>query len=496
MEPQRSSYVWNHFIVNETKKALCKHCDKQISFHGRTSNLIKHMNRKHQEIFLVKQESNQKNMKSVSIPTTEMNIVELKGDESNFEMECTLNSLETQEAEKSEQKSTPEQVVVINIDAVCRICLSNLLLDSSSAQHVSLSSLFNPDVTYQDMFKVCTGFELDETEPQNVCHLCSETLQAAYKFRMQCIETQKILKDWFKIEKEGKEALILEEVASEKEEETGVEEFLVDEEESFIVLSAPFQELQAKDQSITVNSLESQTHFIEKPFECDICGAQTSTKTGIGCHIKTKHFDFNLKCKYCNSQYRSRIVLNAHIRRVHPEMKSPLKCQYCDYTTPNFPNLFRHRLTHTRKKLHKCIKCGREFVTKDNLKTHEATHSDERPFSCVICKSTFKTKKSLGVHMKSHRDPDYECLVCRRGFLTNQLMRNHVVRLHPEFDLPPPGTILNKTWRIKKATQELKESVVRLGFDPEMIKSVIIDESYLNSSKKYLRKNKIEEVEK
>lgn len=488
MGPEKSSLVWKHFVVNDRKKAFCKYCDKLISFHGKTSNLIKHLTRKHQEVLVGKQGPNHHEVPSINIPLA--HVEEMK-DENDFKLSSPKKPLESHKKIKLE--SAPQRVIVMNIDTACRICLTNLLTDSNSVLHVSLLSHFHQHVSYHEMFKVCTGIDLEVVEPQNVCHPCIEKLQSAYELIMQCTETQKILEDWRKSETEGNETLLVEEIVSDIE-----TEFLVAEDNTWIHPAIPYAKSDCgiksfKIDTSTTNVVEDN-HGIDKPFQCEICGARASTKRGIGTHIKTQHLNFNLQCKYCISKYRSRIVLNSHIRRVHPEMKSPLKCEYCEYITPNFPNLFRHRLTHTREKLHKCTKCDRHFVTKDNLKTHEATHSDERPISCVICNSSFKTKKSLGVHMKIHREPDYECPVCRRGFLTNQLMRNHVARLHPEFILPPPGTILNKTWRIKKATRELKENVVRFGFDPEMIKSVTIDESYLNSSKKYMRMNKIERV--
>lgn len=347
-------------------------------------------------------------------------------------------------------------VIIVNIDDLCRVCLVDLCKNSNSVQNMSLQSSFEGDVTYQQIFKDCTGFELDGSEPQNVCGRCAENLQMAFELRRKCSETQKILEEWLKIE-------AFEQTPQEMERE----EILI----------------------------EKKDPTDSKPFVCEICDARATTKAGIGTHIKTQHLHHKFHCIYCGSQYRSRLVLNSHIRRVHPEKKSRLRCEYCEYTTPNFLNLFRHRLTHTRKKLHKCETCARVFVTKDNWRTHIATHSDERPFTCEICQASFKTKKSLGVHRKCHQAPEYECPVCHRGFLTNQLMRSHVTRVHPEFVLPPPGTIFNKTWRIKKATQELKESVARLGFDAGIVKSVIIDESYLKSAKRYVRTNKIQ-VEK
>lgn len=513
MKPQRTSLIWSHFVLNKDTEALCKYCRKSLSFHGKTSNLIKHMKRKHPEALQSPVKHERVDVK-VEVESVLM-VEEVKKDKNvTFNIPEIRFEGPDQENDRDESDSDQERITVVNIDATCRICLSDLSLIPDPVQYVSLQSRFHLDVSYQEIFKDCTGFELEAAEPQIICCQCAEKLLVAHELRVKCTETQKILQEWLKIETSDRNVEQNKvRVDSETEEGTGIVEFLIEEDESHIhspvqaknpetkTRICPICDVKASRSHIcrhisSASSVNDVTgHGLPKSFGCDICGARATTKTGITSHIKTQHMNFTLQCKYCKTEYRSRLVLNSHIRRVHPDKKSPLKCAYCEYTTPNFPNFFRHRLTHTRTKLHKCETCGREFVTKENWRTHVASHSDQRPFPCEICKSTFKTKKSLGVHMKSHRAPEYECPVCRRGFLTNQLMRLHATRVHPEFELPPRGTILNKAWRIKKATQDLKENVMRLGFDGGIVRSVIIDESYLNSGKKYVRKNKIK-VEK
>lgn len=82
----------------------------------------------------------------------------------------------------------------------------------------------------------------------------------------------------------------------------------------------------------------------------------------------------------------------------------------------------------------------------------------QRPFICKICSAAFKSQKSVSVHQKIHRAHDYECPVCERTFLTNQLMRNHCVKNHPDYALPPKGTVMNKTW-LKKFGHDKQQNV-------------------------------------
>lgn len=203
-------------------------------------------------------------------------------------------------------------------------------------------------------------------------------------------------------------------------------------------------------------AIDNTGRVIEKPYECDICGARATTKSGIGIHIKALHLQLKIQCLYCDAKVKSRSILATHLRRFHPEIKKPLKCEHCDFQTASAASLIRHRAIHYGNRPHKCDVCDRQYVTKDAWRVHIATHSDDRPHECEICYSPFKTKKSLGAHMKTHKPHEYECPDCRKSYLTNQQMRQHVEKNHPDFVLPPRGTIMNKSWYAKQAEFELQ----------------------------------------
>lgn len=237
--------------------------------------------------------------------------------------------------------------------------------------------------------------------------------------------------------------------------------------------------------------LNGETTFHEKPFECDICGTRTTAKSGMVSHMLIKHLKHRFRCEVCDADFKTPSVLTSHMRKYHPERKSPLKCKFCDFTTSDASSMHRHVAYHTGKKRHKCEVCGREFIAKDVWRDHMAIHSDARPFPCETCKSAFKTKKALGVHMKTHREHEYECPVCRKTFLTNQQMRNHVKKTHPTYELPPKGTIFNKNWRIRKAKDELKELAIKEGVDTAVVESIVIAEPPAIEEKMYFRSNKV-----
>lgn len=53
-----------------------------------------------------------------------------------------------------------------------------------------------------------------------------------------------------------------------------------------------------------------------------------------------------------------------------------------------------------------------------------------------------------------------ECPVCGQKFLVNQALRIHVTRNHPDYQLPPPGTVMNKS-----AIRKMEEIKAKYGTD-------------------------------
>lgn len=214
----------------------------------------------------------------------------------------------------------------------------------------------------------------------------------------------------------------------------------------------------------------------QNPFICDICGNKLYTKSGVIMHMQTQHLKILINCRHCPEKFRTRQLLDTHLRLCHPDVKSLLKCKLCDYTTIYTPNMRTHKKNHAGKRPHKCNVCHREFNEPNKLKNHMATHSDARPFACEVCGATFKIRKTLNVHRKIHQGHDYECPVCQRTFSSNQLMLQHVKRKHPEYQLPPPGTVMNRSYRMKMAEKKLKEEALRQGVDMKVVESIVVTE--------------------
>lgn len=185
-----------------------------------------------------------------------------------------------------------------------------------------------------------------------------------------------------------------------------------------------------------------------------------------------------LKCDHCGEQYKSLSGLKYHIAQYHTQVDT-FQCHLCDFETRQEFLLRRHLKRHNGEKNHVCPECGRAFGSLDSLKSHLLVHTDERPFGCNYCSRTYKSKQKLRQHQRIHEGFRYECPVCTNSFVTNQALRQHVIKNHPEFELPPPGTVMCETKsmlprriiQLEKRSDlvqtmfEVKEDVQIFGFD-------------------------------
>lgn len=193
------------------------------------------------------------------------------------------------------------------------------------------------------------------------------------------------------------------------------------------------------------------------PFMCDICGKQLKNKHCLSVHMKIQHIAVQtFKCEFCNESYKSASGLKYHIAQHHSETTESFKCSICDFETKQEFLLRRHLKRHNPDKSYTCTTCGRSFASLDSLKSHVYTHTSDRPFDCNTCEKTFKSKAKLRNHARTHQGRRYECSLCASWYLTNQALRQHLQKQHPEYELPPPGTVMCET----KA--QLPKRIIRL----------------------------------
>lgn len=195
-------------------------------------------------------------------------------------------------------------------------------------------------------------------------------------------------------------------------------------------------------------------------YTCDQCNIKISTKPGLINHMKSKHMDVTFPCRHCSESFPNYSCRRTHEVRFHT-FDYKYNCNFCPKKFMERVQLRKHIATHTGERRYRCEICAMAFITLTNLKLHLASHSDARPHICQICSAAFKTKMALRKHHRTHEERNYECPVCFQKYLVNQQLRVHITRNHPEYDLPPPGTVMNKSAlkRINAVTEKYKVQV-------------------------------------
>jgi len=234
----------------------------------------------------------------------------------------------------------------------------------------------------------------------------------------------------------------------------------------------------------TDKNLEEDERSEKRPkmaFICEKCGFSCRARSAFLHHNAVQHSQSTpaYYCEYCTEKYpfKSKVYLLKHIRTIHLKCKTHV-CKECNRTFSEYASLYYHRLsTHTDRSDYKfeCPVCKQRFATKTTLELHRKKHEgvkrfkcdfcekkfkrrgeinrhkiryhsgdDGLPFICPTCGSVFLMSEYLDLHMKIHADKEYQCPTCGKRFSTSFCLRYHMTRYHPDFRMPPPGTVLRK----------------------------------------------------
>lgn len=394
----------------------------------------------------------------------------------------------------------------------CRVCLQENLQNVVSLIEVTPVT---HNLTLAEVYQYVIGVAVSRLGPQNICRKCNQDLLAAYHFKRRCERNEKLFENVIvdvkeeELESQGdvkmwqENFLFVPEVA---EESVKDEAMFLDESEvlnfTCNVCSKAFENEsslvkhcnnrhrdasvrkrpncttfrkesqtkasndQAKDKTLCphcgkilkFSSLASHIEMIHKKSDagvyiCDLCGNNYNSKMSIANHLRYQHMKKGpIFCRYCPETFANDGSRRYHEVTIHTKDYKHI-CSVCGMKCYNSAIYKRHMISHTGEKPYMCPKCGARFGRKNTLSNHIATHTDVKGFICKICNAAFKTAKSLKTHQNVHQERKYECPVCFQKFLVNQSMRIHCTKTHPEFVLPPPGTVMNK--QALKRMQEL-----------------------------------------
>ncbi|XP_035792214.1 zinc finger protein with KRAB and SCAN domains 3-like [Anopheles albimanus] len=201
------------------------------------------------------------------------------------------------------------------------------------------------------------------------------------------------------------------------------------------------------------------------PFVCELCGARFTLSENLTKHRRIHDDDRRYECEHCGERFLHWAARRYHIARVHTKEKR-YACEHCGKRFRQSSHYIIHVRGHTGHLPYVCEQCSRGFKTAESLKLHQKAHTDRKEYRCDQCHKLYKTLKSLSVHQKTHRNQrDYVCQVCERAFTQNHALRSHHMKKHPEYELPPPGTVVNATAIRRLERENGQQHRVESGFE-------------------------------
>ncbi|XP_069753768.1 BCL6A transcription repressor a isoform X2 [Narcine bancroftii] len=111
--------------------------------------------------------------------------------------------------------------------------------------------------------------------------------------------------------------------------------------------------------------------------------------------------------------------------------EKPYRCNVCGAQFNRPANLKTHTRIHSGEKPYKCETCGARFVQVAHLRAHVLIHTGEKPYPCEICGTRFRHLQTLKSHLRIHTgEKPYHCEKCNLHFRHKSQLRLHLRQKH------------------------------------------------------------------
>nr|CAH7740333.1 unnamed protein product [Callosobruchus chinensis] len=388
-----------------------------------------------------------------------------------------------------------ETLTVHDFPSICRICTTKGDLKPFTRQELL------------DLFKNITAIELDfETLPQNVCSLCTNTLETILefinkskssdvclreiyeksKFEVEQDEAEDFLDDtaldpdWESEDEKDKKIIIkdvdiTDEVKEEDFSDTSVKSETrprkrrrkITRQKSDSAVKVSRRPVQCNVCNVTFNRRkEYNKHKMENPecnqtkeYECDTCGMKFPYRYKMETHMKSHNEDTPYECKVCGKKFKFQHNVRRHDKIAHKGLK-PFKCDICGKDFARLEAKRNHDKVHDVKP-YRCKICGKVLSKLFQYRKHLKIHivSDNKIKLCVKCGEEFKTEEEYLEHEKMHLEKkdvnQVQCEICNQVFLAKTLQSHMLIHAGKKEHL---CHICGRTF-LKKAYLELHASI-------------------------------------
>lgn len=249
-----------------------------------------------------------------------------------------------------------------------------------------------------------------------ICQVCSQQLNAAFKFRNLCISSNT---SNLCTHREYTCCALCKATVSDPE-RAHIEEYCISPEEPELIKTKNIHcencemefssgtklvghcvEVHGYNVTSSYLTNHQQYHDRVRQFICTFCGKSFITLNDLVCHEKRHLNNTQHSCDQCSKTFNSEQNLTKHILIVHTNPAEwKYVCPYCEKRCPTRSNHIQHIRAHSRRKRFACHLCNKRFGVKIALQKHVAIHWNIKPFKCQHCNMKYKTESAFHVHLK------------------------------------------------------------------------------------------------
>lgn len=258
----------------------------------------------------------------------------------------------------------------ISIEASCRICLEPV--SKARGKKIKLDSLVKSqkELSYQRLFLEVSGYQIEMSEPQQMCIGCSEELYRSYEFKLKCDITQERLKkivlkveddDMAEIKVEINddhkvfvENLVKNEVLEDVDDDVddNLNEKSSDNDDDSVSDSLPLKKLISVQNQPTVPVLPE--------FQCEYCDSSFKNRGTLRKHYDSEHLEHKIhECQHCKEFFYTKSLVDYHMKSCKKRVKTA-----------------EEKAEAARKYRYVCPTCGK-LASTSHIKIHTQSQDNE-----------------------------------------------------------------------------------------------------------------------